>query len=295
MKAFFKNTGYYVREVLIILKLNKNSSILSVISLALIFFIALLTVTGWIFSLRFSDALKQEAEVSVYYEETLNVYSLETLISQIEHIKGVEKVNRISATEAADQMAVVLGEEAKILDQFENNPFVSYLALEIDLSQLDTIVQKVDELDHITYIRDNQDVLAKISSFSKVIGVIGLMMTLAVMFATFIITSHIIREGVHAHANQINTLQLLGAPNRFINTPFYIEGIGISLISGVIATALFVIFSIQVTKIGADVLPFVSQINLQMNPGIIATVMMLLVTIMGGFASAFGLKMVAQK
>ncbi|GAB6106303.1 cell division protein FtsX [Fusibacter bizertensis] len=295
MKAFFKNTGYYIREVFIILKLNKNSSILSVISLALIFFIALLTVTGWIFSMRFSDALKQEAEVSVYYEETLNPYSLETLISQIKEINGVEKVNRISAEEAADQMAIALGEEAKILNQFEDNPFVPYLALEIDLNQLETIVEKVDGLNHITYIRDNQDVLAKISNFSKVIGVIGLMMTLAVMFGTFIITSHIIREGVHAHANQINTLQLLGAPNRFINTPFYIEGIGISLISGILATALFVIFSIQVTKIGADILPFVSQINLQMNPVIIATVMMLLVTMMGGLASAFGLKMVVQK
>lgn len=295
MKSFLRNIGYYFSEVFTIFKLNKNSSILSILSLALIFFIALLTVSGWLFSMKFSDALKEEAELSVYYEETLNEYSLDTLIEQISQTEGVNKVNKVSAEDAARQMAIVLGEEAKILDQFDKNPFVPYLALEIDLEKIDSIVQNIDNLDHITYIRDNQDVLSKISNLSKVIGAIGLMMSLAVIFATFIITSHIIREGVHAHANQINTLQLLGAPDSFINTPFYIEGIGISMISGMIAIVLFIIFSIQATKLGADLLPFMSQVNLHSNSVLLSIIMFALVTFMGGIASAFGLKMVVQK
>ena len=295
MKSVFKNLGYYLHEVMTIFKLNRNSSILSIISLALIFFIALITVSGWFFSMRFSQVLKDEAEVSVYYEETLNAYALETLIDNIKNIDGVEVVNKVTADEAEYQMAVVLGEEANILDQFESSPFVPYLELEIDIKQIDPIVTAMRSLDHVTYVRDNQDILMKISSFSKLIGVIGLMMTLAVTFGTFIITSHIIREGVHAHANQINTLQLLGAPDRFINTPFYIEGIGISIVSGLIAIILFAFFSNLVAMMSEDILPFVTNINMQTNPLTISAVMLVLVVVMGGLASAFGLKMITQK
>jgi hypothetical protein len=44
-----------------------------------------------------------------------------------------------------------------------------------------------------------------------------------------------------------------------------------------------------------DILPFVTNINMQTNPLTLSAVMLVLVVVMGGLASAFGLKMITQK
>ena len=62
----FRNFKYYLSEVKTILKLNGISSLLSILSLSLIFFVTALTLTGWQLSTDFAASLKNEAEISAY-------------------------------------------------------------------------------------------------------------------------------------------------------------------------------------------------------------------------------------
>ena len=295
MAKGFKNIAYYISEVKTILKLNGLSSVLSIISLALIFFITALTISGWWMSIRLSDALKAEAEVSAYFPQETNVYALEALSDRLKEIDGVNEVTLITAQEAYERMSAVLGQEARILSTFDENPFESYFEIGIELEKLDAILETLNQTEGLEYVRDNRSVLEQISQISNIVGVLGFAMLLAVGVSTFIITSHIIREGVHNHKDQINTLQLLGAPDRFIHMPFFLEGGILTTVSGLLAAGLFQTFGMRFSSFASGVFPFLPSIDGTEITLFVSVAIVLIATVLGLFASAFGLKMVKNK
>lgn len=290
-----RNTKYYMGEVKTILKLNGLSSFLSVISLALIFFITTLTLTGWWLSTTFTSALEDEAEISAYYPAELNQYSVEALIIEIEKIEGVKSVESISEAQSFEKMSEILGQEAKILNQFDVNPFEAYLEIGIEIDRLEPILNSLEAMDQLEYIRDNRTILEKISRISGIVGLLGIIMTLAVGISTFIITSHIIREGVHAHEAQINTLQLLGAPDTFINMPFIIEGVLLTVLSGILASTAYLAFASRIGKFAEGVIPFFPVIGAQRMLLTISIGTVCVSVVLGLVASLFGLKFNKKK
>ncbi len=237
--------AYFLKEIKTIFLLNGFSSLLSLLSLILIFFVVMLAISGWWISTDLVQAIRNEAEISVYYEASTNADGLK---SDLQTIAGVKEVISIKAEQALDKMTEILGDDAKVLANFEENPFEAYFEVQIELEQLDTIIEQVKLIEGVDYVRDNQTVLNKIELIANIITALGVIIAVAVSIATFIITSHIIREGVHSHRAQINTLKLLGAPEWFVNLPFICEGVLLTFISGAISTSLFIYFILQLNE-----------------------------------------------
>lgn len=295
MRDFVKNMGYFLSEVRTIFSLNGFSSVLSIVSLILIFFVALLAVSGWWVSSDLVKALQNEAEISVYYSAALNEKAIETLQKSIRSIDGVKSVTPVKAEEAYDKMSKILGQDAKVLSNFEKNPFEAYFEVNIELEKLDTILKAVEKTADVEYVRDNQTILEKLSRVANAVTILGIVIAAAVSASTFIITSHIIREGVHSHRDQINTLKLLGAPDWFINTPFILEGVLLTLASGIVSSVLFAVFASRFERLILDAVLFTPHTDGSAIIQILAVGMMLSSAAMGFAASLFGLKMVQTK
>lgn len=290
----FKNIAYYFGEVKTILKINGLSTLLSLASLVLIFFVTLLTLTGWWISNVVIEGIKSEAEVSVYFKKDLNAYAVETLQEAIERIDGVNQVTFVTQDAAYEAMASILGEEANVLNHFSENPFEAYFEVGVALEERKSVLEGLHAIEYVETIRDNREILDTLERISRFIMIMALVLTVAVGTATFIITSHIIREGVNAHRDQINTLQLLGAPNRFIRMPFLMEGTCISMLSGVLAVMLYVLFIRAISPLVSGVFPFFPIIDVST---IVQTIGMAVIgcsIILGLIASAFGLNQVTE-
>lgn len=295
MPKILSNLGYVFREMRTILKLNGLSSLLSVISLTLIFFVAILAAGSWQISDTLVRALEKEAEISVYYDTTRvdsGELDLSALISEIESADGTLNTHPISAQEAYLQMSGILGQDAAVLSHFDENPFEPYLEVGIDLAKLDTIIAEIQGMNGVIYVRDNQTVLEKVASIAGVVSGIGIFVALAVGLATLMVTSHIIREGVHANREQIMTLKLLGAPNGFIFQPYVAGGVILTTLAGILASGLFWGFMKSVGAALADVITFLPPVNAS---GMIALTLWGAVVVsffLGLAASLLGLSMV---
>lgn len=261
----------------------------------MIFFVSILIISGWGISREFINLLKDEAAISVYYNPNLNLYSLEELKDAVLAIEGVTNITEVSADESYRQMESILGSEAKILNQFDENPFVPYIEVSVQLEKAKLVGEKISDLANVDYVRDNQTVLDKIAQISLVIGSVGLLMTGAVVVATVLITSHIIREGVHTNEAQINTLQLLGAPDLFIHLPFWISGVLISFIAGILALVMTFVVQINLSASSDRILPFLPELTQMLSFGKIALSVILSSVIIGAASSWFGLRMVKKR
>lgn len=294
MGSFFRNTGYYLREVATVLRLGGVSSVLSVVSLAMIFLMLLLALSAWQVSGATVEALGREAEVSVYGIAALDDAGLSRLIGRIETVPGVTGVTKVTEVEAYDQMAGILGPEAEVLTFFEENPFDAYLAVGVALGQVEPVAEAIRQLEGVDFVRDNLTILKKLERLSGIIAAAGLATAAAVGTAAFIITAHIIREGVHSHRDQIATLKLLGAPDGFINAPFILEGCLLTVLAGLLAEGIFLLMVQRFGQMGEGVLQFLPALDtktlLLQNLGAVLAFALT----MGAAASFFGLRMVRE-
>jgi len=288
MSKLLSNLGYVFQEVKTILRLNGISSLLSLFSLTLIFFVAILAMSSWQISTSLVQALENEAEISVYYDAARvesGDLDLSNLISQIVSADGTLSALPISAEDAYIQMSGILGQDAAVLNHFDENPFEPYLEVGIDLNKLSEVIDEIKVLDGVAYVRDNQTVLEKVAAIAGVVSGIGIFVALAVGLATLMVTSHIIREGVHSNREQIMTLKLLGAPNGFIYQPYVMGGVLLTTLAGLLAAGLFLWFVRVVSADLAEVITFLPPVNVD---GMIS------MTLWGAAAASFVLGLAAS-
>ena len=194
MRHLFQNSAYFVKEIGTIISVNKASSILSLLSLMMIFSILLLALTGGTIMNAWIDLIKEESEISVYYDESISEFQIGLIQEQIKDIDGVESVVLVGEAQAYSKMEAILGTEAKVLGYFEENPFSAYFEVSIDFDKREGIQEQLESIDQVDYVRDNQNVLDQLQQIGRFVNWISTIVGAAVIISTFIITSHIIER-----------------------------------------------------------------------------------------------------
>lgn len=287
MKGLTKNIDYFFREIKTIVKLDLLSNLFSLLSLGFIFFLVSLIFAGGYITDSMIRDIENQAEISVYYEAEANKIAIG---NQIEKIAGVKEVIYINKEEAKMNMTEILGEESRILDLFDHNPFDPYIEIRIDLNEVENITEKANSLSGVELVRNNKEILDKLKDISSLISLLGVLIIISVSVATLIVTSHIIRQGIYLNKEQINTLRLLGAPEFFIRLPYILEGLIMTVLAGLISsTLIYFTFNYIYVKV-IDFLPFMILPSLDKLLISIFIFTALLAIILGFIGSIFGLK-----
>lgn len=234
------NLGYFLKEAKTLFKIDFLSNIFSIMSIGLIFFILALVISGWGISSHIIEIVEKEAEINVYFDNTLGGQEIDRLIENIESIDGVGKAILINENESYNRMVEILGKEADILKLFEENPFTSFIEVQVHIDEADLIISSLENMEGINYIRDNKKVITRLQDIVIVLKILGVLAMVAVGISTLIVVSHIIRQGIYNNREQINTLELLGAPEFFIGFPFLLEGVFLTLVGGIFASLLLI-------------------------------------------------------
>lgn len=288
MKIYFKNIGYFLKETKTIFRLNWISNIFTLFSTGLIFFILTAVISSWWVSNQVIEIIQGEAEMNVYFNEDIENIEKE-IIGQIINIEGVHEAKVISEDEAYNRMAEILGKEARVLEFLDDNPFSPFIEVQIYIDEIDIIMEKLDAITGIEYIRDNKEILDRISNIANVLKFIGYLVITVVAISTIVIISHIIRLGIYNNREQINTLALLGAPKFFVSFPYLLEGLLLTVGGGILAVnvTIFVIKYIYARMIGP--LPFIPLPPVEILTSNILILVILASTILGIVGSLIGL------
>lgn len=290
MKTIISNFGYFLKEARTIIKINLMSNILSILSIGLILFFAVATISGWWISKQAVEVLEEEAEINVYFAEDIDEDEVDHMMKKIHALTGVEEVSLVDKNEAYHRMEEVLGNEAKVLKYLDENPFSPYIEVQIDLESMDSIIERLKSIEGIEQIRDNREILGKIRNLSSVLKTIGYIFITAVGVSTLIIVSHIIRTGIYENREQINTLILLGAPDGFISFPFLSEGMILTLGGGLLASLLLSLSLRYVYSVMAGPLPLIPLPDMESMGRNLISIIMLLSAVFGLLGSLFGLR-----
>ncbi|PKM83905.1 MAG: hypothetical protein CVU88_00615 [Firmicutes bacterium HGW-Firmicutes-13] len=261
LNYYFYNMDYFFKEVKISIQMNLLPGFFSFVSIGLILFILAMITSGWWISAHVIEVIQGEAEINVYFDENIGETGTARLVENIKKIRGTREARVVDQQEAYDRMVEILGKEARVLEVFDDNPFTSYIEVNIHLEEIDLILDKLQSMAGIEYIRDNRDILNRLHNIAGLLSFIGYLALASVGISTLIITSHIIRLGIYTRRDQINTLRLLGSPEGFIAFPFLLEGILLALGGGIMAVVMMTFMINFIYAQISGTLPFIPLLS----------------------------------
>jgi len=225
------------------------------IALALIVLGALLIVSWNAEQLlaRWSSA----AEFSVYLRDEATSDqrgAIETAIDQSQLADGREYVSK---AEALTRFRREFAELSELTSGFDENPFPASIEVRVrpgaehDIAE--ALVKRLVAMPGVADARYDRDWLTRVASVLGTIRAAGLALALLMAIAAAVTVATVVRLGLRTRRDELEIMELVGAPLAFIRGPFVAEGFLQGGIGALLATAaLWVGFLIAMAWWGTD-------------------------------------------
>lgn len=183
--------------------------------------------------------LGSQNEIVVYVKGDADEALVEQLGTQIDAIENVDSKRIVTKEDAFAEVAELLGEDYAYLLRGREGIFpVSYRVTVKDLALLDNTVEQLRPLDGVDSISSPTQVAGVIVQISKAVTYGGWALVLVLGIVSVIIISNTIRLTVFARRREISIMKYVGATNTFIRLPFFIEGMTVGIIAGLLGSGV---------------------------------------------------------
>ena len=222
----------------------RNSYIVSNISIALVLF--LLGSVGYLMTAAMQVARTLQESVTVTVElrngadekqkESLRTrFEANELVSHVEYSSKDDKLNDTDFRQMFEQEFEAILEENPLLDSFE----LTLSADSADPDKLETFIAQIAELDGVDRVSYPAQTVERLHATIAKIRLVLLLFGGALLVISLILLNNTIRLAIFSKRYLINTMKLVGATKWFIMRPFLGSSITQGILSGIIASALF--------------------------------------------------------
>ncbi|MEX0845655.1 MAG: permease-like cell division protein FtsX [Balneolaceae bacterium] len=245
---------YIVREGYTGIKRAKLAATTSIFSLFIaVLLLGVLTRIGFnVYNQAMT--IKDLIEVEVYLfdvdERTTN-----QIRQELESEELVQEVTYISKDSASSVMRREFGSGAEELAELNFLPASFRLSVDTDAGsdKIENMVSRLKNLRGVDEIEYNAALLRIMESNLNTFSLLGGALGILILLAALILVYNTIRLTIYAKKDLIRAMKLVGATNKFIRSPFIVEGVLQGLIAGILAVfSVFVIFEFAIPFYIAD-------------------------------------------
>lgn len=219
---------YYQRAIKDILE-NRSLTAVSVITISLSIMIA---AAFALFFINAGDVLnlwQKGIRMMVYLKpDTSEAGRLDTKY-RLQSIAGVQEARYISKKEAIDRLKSQMQRHAALLDNLKENPLPD--AYEINIVQssrnsedLSFLAERIAALSTVEEVEYGQKWIQRFTNIIHLFRLAGYGIGILFFMATVFIVANTIRLVLYSRRDEIGIMRLVGATDRFIKIPFYLQG-----------------------------------------------------------------------
>lgn len=214
---------------------------------------------------RLGAEWRRAAELSVYLDDEATPADraeIELLLAPGSLVVGYEFVSK---EEALRRFKTAFADLASAVDAVDGNPLPSSydvrLNAEPDVQEaIAGLAAKLQQAPGVADVRYDREWLDRLLAAVSVIRGVGLALGLVLTVAAALTVANVVRLGLYARRDEIEIMQLVGAPQAYIRGPFIVEGV---LQGGIGATvALAVLAASFLALRGPYLVPLASAVNL---------------------------------
>lgn len=203
---------------------------------------------------RLLAAWAGEVQISVYLDPAADLEAAHRAAVAAAPGRVVEAV---TAAEALRRFRETLGSQAALLDGVGSQvlpPSVEVRAPGIRLAEARELAKRLASIPGAREVDYGNAWLEKLERFLARLRWVGLGLLGAVALGAAVLVANTLRLGVFARRDEIEIMKLVGATDRFVVTPFLIEGLVEGLVGGGVAAAALMAMAVLGLPHVADVL-----------------------------------------
>src|SRR3954447_16272805 len=237
---------YAFEEAFTSLWRGRQAGLLSTLTIALALFVlgGFLAVTANL--QRLGAEWSNSAELSVYLKDDLSDdqrRAIEALLAPSDLVDGHEYVSKPAALLRFKQ---TFGDLASAADGVGNNPLPA--SFEVRLrpgpsvsSGVDGLASRLRQMNGVADVRYDQQWLARVLSAINMVRGVGLFLGLVLTVAASLTVANVVRLALYARRDELEIMNLVGAPPAYVRGPFIMEGVlqgGIGALIALIALGI---------------------------------------------------------
>ncbi len=229
----------------------RTNSFLNAVTVITIFLSILIVSAFVLFFVNANDYMnswKKGIKIIAYLKPDIGEANLVDIKSKIQGLYGVAEAKFISKEEAMKRLREQIKRQSSLLDGLNENPLPD--AFEIRLAgqssnseKIENLAVQIESLPEIDNVEYGQRWIGRFVKVFELFRLTGYAMSSIFFIAAVFIVANTIRLVIYSRHEEIEIMRLIGATDRFIKAPFYIEGIIQGALGGIIGlAALFATF-----------------------------------------------------
>jgi len=288
---------YSFHEALGSLWRGRQSALLSTSTIAL----ALLVLGGFLIATANLQRLGAEwssaAEMSVYLDDQITDAQRSAIEAALAPSEIVASREYVSKGTALSRFKETFSDLAGSIETLGNNPLPASYEVRLKAGPaseagVDALGAKLQATSGVADVRYDRQWLSRLMSAINVIRGVGLLIGSVLTVAAALTVASVVRLALHARRDEIEIMQLVGAPTAYVRGPFVMEGV---IQGGVGALVALIVLAIAFFALrGLYLVPLAAAMNMSSIRFLPAELAVLLVVggmavgCLGGLVAAWG-------
>jgi len=238
-----RSIRYAIEEAASSLWRGRQAGILSTLTIAL----ALFVLGGFLLVTANLDRLGTEwsrpAELSVYLRDNVTPQERRAIEAALTPSDVVVAQEFVSKSAALDRFKRTFSDLSGVVDTLGENPLPASIEVRLKPGAaagagVDALAARVRQMPGVADVRYDRQWLARLISAINIIRGVGLVLGTVLTVAAALTVANVVRLALYARRDELEIMQLVGAPQAYIRGPFVMEGVLQGGIGALVALAV---------------------------------------------------------
>lgn len=242
--------SHHLRRALQDIRSNRLLNAVAVGTIAL----SILIITSAMLFFRNADEIlnswQEGVRITAYLADGLASERIAALEQEIGGVEGVSAVRFVSKEEGLQALKAQMEHQASILENLRDNPLPDALDIRLtaadqSATSLESLAAELDALEGIEAVEYGQRWIGRVARILDLFRLVGYTMGGLFFVAAVFIVGNTIRLTLYSRREEVEIMRLVGATDRFIMVPFYLQSMIQGALGGVMGLgALLVMYAL---------------------------------------------------
>ena len=222
---------YFVVEAAASLWRGRRAAILAVLTIgAGLFVLGFFLVVNTNLQ-RLTARWGEAAEFAVYLRDDITPDQLRAVQTMVQESGLVAAQQHVSKDQAADRFKQDFPDLGATAGRLERNPFPASIDIRLRAESrgaeqaVDAFTQQLSAQAGVSDVRYDRRWLTRLNAVIRFVRVIGIVIVTLLAIAAALTVANVVRLAAHARRDEIEIMQLVGAPFTFVRGPLVLEGV----------------------------------------------------------------------
>lgn len=222
---------YFFREAKTSLGRNRLLSLATATTVSICVFILGLAILLFMNSGELIEKLESDVEIVAFLEDGLTLRERDQLEDRLKKYPGVLSVTYVPRDKALASLENKLGRgDYDLLETLEgNNPLPDSFRIKGENPrEVAQLASALGKMQGIAKLRYGQEVVRQLFAATRWIRILSIFIVVFLSMAAVFLVATTIRLTIFSRRKEIYIMKLVGATNRFIRAPFFLEGVALA-------------------------------------------------------------------